>query len=151
MVTCAAIMALADTDHDGKIALAELYHLGELLQGNEQLKAELFEPPAGGHAISEAEKAEEAAKSELREKEQAAKHARLKKLEQARLIVKEAAARRRQEHATLARQAMGPCVTEGCTNNGNGKPLAPGGKVIFMPPPPVFLVWRITDGTYRGK
>ena len=41
MVTCAAIMALADTDHDGKIALAELYHLGELLQGNEQLKAEL--------------------------------------------------------------------------------------------------------------
>ena len=43
------------------------------------------------------------------------------------------------------------CVTEGCTNYGNGKPLAPGGKVIFMPPPPGFLVWRITDGTYRGK
>ena len=72
-----------DVRHLTALSRARFEALGALLQGNEQLKAELFEPPAGGHAISEAEKAEEAAKSELRDKEHAAKPARLKKLEQA--------------------------------------------------------------------
>jgi hypothetical protein len=61
-----------DVRHLTALSRARFEALGALLQGNEQLKAELFKPPAGGHAISEAEKAEEAAKSELRDKEHAA-------------------------------------------------------------------------------
>ena len=37
----AAILAVADTDHDGQISLAELLELGNLLQEVDALKQEL--------------------------------------------------------------------------------------------------------------
>ena len=38
------MLHMADTDHTGQISLAEFEALGELLQGNEQLNAELGLP-----------------------------------------------------------------------------------------------------------